>query len=112
MWEREYLSRYVHGYEMVGRGSTPGSRNYSLLYSVQTGSGAHSVPCPVDTGGYFLYIMQFVKTWMYFGAVCEQFVGFIYSQTPYFPVTIFDCSLSCDFCTNNHAIISDSRMKI
>jgi hypothetical protein len=43
------------GYGMEGRDSIPGRENdFSLLYSVQTGSVAHTASYLMGTGGYFL----------------------------------------------------------
>jgi hypothetical protein len=40
------------GYDLGDRCSIPGrGRNFSLLHSVQTGSGAHPASSPMDTSG-------------------------------------------------------------
>jgi hypothetical protein len=40
-------------YGLDGRSSIPGKGDFSLLNSVQTGSGAHPTSYPVGTGGSF-----------------------------------------------------------
>jgi hypothetical protein len=48
---RDRSVRISTGYEMDGRGSIPGkTRDFTLLYSVQTGSGAHQASYPMGTG--------------------------------------------------------------
>jgi hypothetical protein len=45
------------GSELEGHGSVrlpAGKRDFSLLHSVKTGSGAHPASCPTDTAGSFL----------------------------------------------------------
>jgi hypothetical protein len=42
------------GYRPDGHGSIPGRESYfSLLHSVQTGSGAHPASCPIGPGDSF-----------------------------------------------------------
>jgi hypothetical protein len=45
------------GYRLDDRGIgvwfSAGARDFFLLYRVQIGSGAHTVSCPMDTGGSF-----------------------------------------------------------
>jgi hypothetical protein len=49
------LDSIVTGYELDGRPrSCPGRvNNFTLLYSIQTGSGAHPASYPIGTGGSF-----------------------------------------------------------
>jgi hypothetical protein len=48
------LSGYTAGYGLDSRGSIPGrGKRFSLLHSVQTGSGAHPASYPMGTAGDF-----------------------------------------------------------
>jgi hypothetical protein len=57
MWSWDSAVPAATGYclnsRFIGVAIPPGARNFSLIYSVQTGSGALPASYPVGTEGYF-----------------------------------------------------------
>jgi hypothetical protein len=53
-WSRDSSVDIALGYDLEDRDSIPDRRrDFCLFYSLQTGSGAHPVFCPVGAGNFF-----------------------------------------------------------